>query len=168
MAVDPYVPPSLADAPRSKEKVPPARGWKAVRPGDLPPNRPKGNLFGVPGPDQGYALVLAQRFRDGLDLAWQEHAGDALAVAAAIAMKRSATFGRAPILADVELGLSLLGYLGGAPEELVDWRRDRVRDARHDYPRQRELADSVPESTVRLTPADVRAKLPEWRTLLHA
>jgi hypothetical protein len=148
----------MADAPRSKEKV---------RPGDLPTLRPKGHLFGTPGPDAGYAMILAERFRTALDLAWQEHADDALAVGTAIAMKRAATFGRAPILTDVEFGLTLLGYFGDAPEDLVDWRRERVRDARHDYARQRELVDAVTESTMRLTPADVRARLHEWRALLQ-
>jgi len=168
MAVDPYVPPSPADAPRSKEKVPPARGWKAVRPGDLPSQRPKGHLFGSPGPDAGYALVLAGRFRDKLDLGWQEHVDDALAVGTAIGMKRAALFGRAPILADIELGLSVLGYLGGAPEDLANWRRDRVRDGRHSYARQREVADAVPDATLRLKASEVRAQLANWRALLSA
>jgi hypothetical protein len=168
MAVDPYVPAATADAPRSKEKVPPARGWKAVRPGDLPTQRPRGHLFGTPGPDAGYALALGERFRSALDLAWQEHPDDGLAVGTAIGMKRAALFGRAPILADIEVGLSVLGYLGGAPEDLVDWRRERVRDARHSYPVQRDIADAIAEATLRLKPAEVRAQLANWRTLIHA
>jgi len=168
MAVDPYVPNVPADAPRSKEKVPPARGWRAVRPGDLGPNRPHGRLLGTPAPDAGYALLLAERFRDSLDLAWQEHADDALAVATAIAQRRAGLFGRAPVAPDIDFALTLLGYRGGAPEDLVAWRREQARDARHDYARQRAVADAVLDTTLRLNVADVRNhRLGSWRSLVR-
>jgi hypothetical protein len=167
MAVDPFVPASIEDAPQLKERVPPARGWTARRPGDLPPERPRGHLFGTPGPDAGYALTLAERLRPRLDLAWAEHPDDALTVATAIGMKRAGEFGRAPVLADIELGLTVLGYLGGAPEDLIEWRREHVREARHSYPVQRALADMVPTETLGLTPPLARDRLRHWRTLFR-
>ena len=80
MAVDPYVPVGPEDAPRRSLAIPPAGGWRAVRPGDLDPVIGigcKGVLFGTPGPDSGYALTLAPRFRDRVKVVAPESVGDA-------------------------------------------------------------------------------------------
>ena len=73
--------------------------------------------LGVRGPDQGYALELATMFADRLVLEPGEHAEDVLAGAVAIALRRAAIFGRAPIATDIDLALDLFGYLsrGAAP-----------------------------------------------------
>ena len=78
-----------------------------------------------------------------------EHAEDVLAGAVAIALRRASIFGRAPVAADIELALSLFGYLGradgtAAPSELVEFRRERFAGAAHDYWRRRALADEIP------------------------
>ncbi len=170
MAVDPYVPTRPEDAPRESARVPPPNGWRAVRPGDLVPGEPPspaGVLFGTPGPDSGYALTLAQRFHGRLEVVPPETEHDAMAVAAELAMRRAALFGRAPVIVDLELAFTLFGWLGAASPELRQWRRLAVAGAAHDYPRRRALVDAVPEATLRLKPGDdVRAALGNWRALL--
>ncbi len=151
--------------------------WTIHRPGERrpapqPPRRPG---LGVPGPDQGYALALAPRFKDRLVLEPGEHAEDVLAGAVAVALRRAAIFGRAPIAADLELALVLFKYLVG-PEgtwpsgDLVALRRERFTAAAHDYSRQRSLVDAVPEKTLRLSPDKIAKRLETepgcWRELV--
>jgi hypothetical protein len=120
--------------------------------------------LGIPGPDQGYALELARRFEDRLVLEPGEHASDVLAGAVAIALRRAALFGRAPVGADVELPLRLFKYIVDEgrtwpSSELVAWRQKHFGGAAHDYWRRRVLADSIPEATLRLKPATIAARL---------
>jgi len=168
MAVDPYVPTRPEDAPRRSIAIPPAAGWKAVRPGDLDPGatRCKGVLFGTPGPDSGYALTLAERFGDRITAVAPETVHDAEALAAQVAMRRGGLFGRAPVRADVELGFTLFGWLGDAPPDLVEWRRLAVAGIGHDYPRRIGLVEAIPEWVVRQTPDQIRARMADWRHLL--
>ena len=79
MAAPEYVPVSLNELPRLKEPIPPPGHWKADRPADLKGAQPVGPMLGRPGPDQGYALLLAHRFEDRLVLADGEHAEDVIA-----------------------------------------------------------------------------------------
>lgn len=70
--------------------------WIAHRPAEtrpLPQLRAQTGL-GIPGPDQGYALTLAARFKDRLVLEPGEHAEDVLAGAVAIALRRASVFRR--------------------------------------------------------------------------
>jgi hypothetical protein len=166
MAAPEYVPPSYADKPRSSLAIPPAGSWTATRPADLTKGQPIGATLGRPGPDQGYALALAGRFRDKLRLAENEHAADAIAGCVAVAMRRASMFGRAPVVFDLELAFGLFGYLDDAPADLVAWRRPAFQGASHDYWDQRAIVDRVPESTFRLTPAEVRRRLGKWRSLV--
>jgi hypothetical protein len=168
MAVDPYVPTSPEDAPRRSIAIPPAAGWKAVRPGDLDPaaGRCKGVLFGTPGPDSGYALTLAERFHDRITAVAPETVHDAEALAAQVAMRRGGVFGRAPVRMDVELGFTLFGWLGDAPADLVEWRRLAVAGVGHDYARRVGLVERIPEWVLRQTPEQVRARMGDWRHLL--
>jgi hypothetical protein len=166
MAAPEYVPVVPADLPRRTTKMPPSPAWTPERPGDLNGPQPKGPRLGHPGPDQGYALTLAERFRDQLTLVEGEHADDAIAGCVAVAMRRAATFGRAPVIHDLEHAFTLWGFLGEPPPELVGFRRSLFESARHHYWDQREIVDLVPESTLRLTPAEVRARLSDWKSLL--
>lgn len=164
MAVDPHVKPRLVDRPRSGTPMPPARGFRAQRPGEVVGSgQPRGRLLGSPGPDLGYALQLAERFRDRLDLAPHEKADDALAAACGLAMRRCSLLGRAPTTRDVELGLHLLGYLGGAPADYVAWRWKEVEGASHEYAERRELVDAVSEDALHLSPEEARQRLSSWR-----
>jgi hypothetical protein len=170
MAVDPYVPTRPEDAPRSSVAIPPARGWRAVRPGDLPPAEPlgrRGRLFGTPGPDSGYALTLAQRLHDRITVAAPETLHDAEALAAQFAMRRGGLLGRAPIQADVELGFTLFGWLGDPPPELVEWRRFAAAGVGHDYARRVRLVEGIPEWVVRQPLDKLRGRIAtDWRHLL--
>lgn len=166
MAAPDYVPVTLADRPRSALALPPPRSWTASRPADLARNQPSGPKLGSQGPDQGYALNLAARFADRLILEPGDHADDVMAGCVGVALKRASIFGRAPVIHDIELALGLFGFLDPAPADLVAWRRERFAGASHHYWDQRAIADRVPEATLRLTPAQVRGRLADWRSLL--
>ena len=83
-----------------------------------------------------------------------------------MASARAALFGRAPVGKDVELALVLFGFLGGAPADLIAARAALFQAAAHHYRQQRRIVESVPESTLRLTPDQVRHQLTAWRTLV--
>lgn len=150
MPTDPFVNAGTQAAPRNEPTLspgvvlPPAREWRADRPGDLPDGvQPHGALFGSPGPNVGYALRLVHRIGAELLLAPGEDRHDAEAVVAAVAMKRAASYGRGPIAADVERAATLLGYRGGADAETIARRVDAVQGAHHEYARCRAVADQV-------------------------
>jgi len=164
-----YVPIASTARVRPAERLPPARTWRAQRPGDLKgPMHPGGHGFGTPGPDQGYALKLAHQMAGRLQPAEDEDLHDAVEGCLGTALRRAALFGRAPVIWDLELAFTLWGYMGDAPADLVQERIGLFKGAAHDYWLQRAIADRVPEATLRLTPAQVRARLKDWRSLLPA
>jgi hypothetical protein len=75
-------------------------------------------------------------------------------------------FGRAPIVPDLEIAFGLLGWLGNAPPDLVEWRRHAVHGAADHYPERRAMVDAVPESLLRQRPDDLRTTLASWRDWL--
>ena len=96
MPTDPFVSSDSVTAPRNEPTLapgvtlPPSRAWRADRPGDLAGGvQPRGDLFGTPGPNVGYALRLVHRASGEFQLAPGEHREDAEAVVAAVAMKRA-------------------------------------------------------------------------------
>jgi hypothetical protein len=167
MAQPEYVPLSPSDRVRPAERLPVPDAWRQDRPAEITkPGAPTGRRFGTPGPDQGYGLTLAERFEDRLELGSGEHAEDAMTGCLGVALRRAALFGRAPVVHDLELAFTLWGFLGGAPDDLVEHRMPLFQGVSHDYDRQREIAERVAESTLRLTPAGVRERLSDWRALL--
>ena len=167
MAAPEYVPVSLNELPRLKEPIPAPGHWKADRPADLRgPGQPRGAKFGNQGPDQGYALTLARRFEDRLQLTEGEHKEDAVAGCVGVATKRASLFGRAPVIYDLELAFTLWGFLDTPPDYLFEFRKPLFEGARHHYWDQRQISDMVPESTIRMTPAQVRDRRSDWRSLL--
>jgi hypothetical protein len=174
MPTDPFVPSDLADQPRHKQNLPPglapppARDWRADRPGDLDGEQPDGKLLGRPGPNVGYAYTLAARTRDSLRLAPTEFVDDAVAVVAEIAAKRAASFGRAPVMGDIDVAVALLGYDGVADRSFVDKRARLVHEAAHNYQRRRKLVDAVPEALIRKRISEVAQSVDEWRSQLAA
>lgn len=167
MAQPDFVPMTLGDRVRTADVLPIPDRWEANRPGELDGLRPpEGRSFGNTGPDQGFALKLAKRFADRLELAPGEHAEDVISGCVGVALRRAARFGRAPVIYDLELAFTLFGYLGGAPAELVEFRRSFFDAASHDYWDQRDIADLVDEDTLALSPAEVRSRLADWRSLL--
>jgi hypothetical protein len=164
-----FAPISIEDQVRDAYRLRTPAPWTAARPAELRPGPvPQGRGFGVAGPDQGYALLLAHRLAARLVLGEGEVLDDALAGCVAIAMRRAAVFGRAPVLVDLELACTLTGYLGEPPADLVSWRAAHMKGLSHDSWHEHELAAAVPESTLRLTPARVAERIAEWRELLGA
>jgi hypothetical protein len=167
MAAPQHVPSSLAQQPRRGLPLPPSAPWRAERPADLGPAQPLGAALGNPGPDQGYALKLARHFDDRLVLAEGEHAADAVVGCLGVALRRASIFGRAPVIHDLEIAFTIWGFLGDAPPQLVALRRPRFQALEHHYEEQRAIAAQAPEATLRLIPAQVKARWPgEWRALL--
>jgi hypothetical protein len=163
-----YVPIGEADQVRPAYRLRTPADWRQDRVAELlSPDHPRGRGLGVPGPDQGYALLVAQElFATRLALTPGITVEDALVGAAAVAGARAALFGRAPVAKDVELALVLFGFLGEAPDELVAWRNPLFQSAARHYDQQRRIVAAVPESTLRLTPEQVRTQWTGWRTLL--
>jgi len=171
MGAPEFVPTSRADTTRSYSSPPRRAGsWNANRPGDLVGRQPEGDRLGTPGPDQGYALTLAARFEGRVKLAEGEHEADALAGAAAIAMKRSGLFGRAPVIFDVEAALAVWGFLDPRPDPaLVEVRREWFEEIAHDhhYMERRRVVDAVPAELLRQSHDDIEVAYAEgWRDCL--
>jgi hypothetical protein len=166
MAAPEYVPNTREQQPRRGLGLPPARSWLATRPGELQASQPVGVSLGTPGPDQGYALVLARRFADRLVLDGV-HADDAVAGCLGIGLRRAAHFGRAPVIHDLDVAFRVWGFLGDAPAELVSLRKPLFEAAAHHYWDQRTIVDHVPAETLVLSHHEVARRFPsEWRALL--
>lgn len=164
-----YVHVTESDEVRPVDRLPASRPWTQSRVAELTrPGQPKGRMFGSQGPDQGYALHLAELFEHDLVLSPGESQEDAIAGCVEVAMCRSSLYGRAPVKADLEHAFALFGYLGGAPDDLVATRSVLFNGCVDDYWARRLITSSVPEATMRLTPAQVRERLGEWRSLIDA
>ena len=170
MAAPEYVPVPVNEKARlpweSPDHVPSA--WMLDRPAEVGQGRqPTGPRLGYPGPDIGYALTLAALIRDEVLTAPGEHVDDAVAGGTAIAMRRAALFGRAPVMHDLRIAFTMWGWFDPSPsEDLRGARREAFEAAAHDYEIRREVVDRVPEETLRLTPAQVAEAYPaKWREL---
>ncbi len=163
-----YVPLQAPDRVRPSDRLSTPTAWTADRPADLVDMRlPEGHKFGTAGPDQGYGLKLAKRFEDRIVVVDGEDRHDAVAGCFACGTRRSARFGRAPVIYDMEWAYTLWGYLGQPAAELVAWRVGLFRGAAHHYWDQRTIVDSVAAATFALPPDRVleTASGPEWASL---
>lgn len=173
MAAPEYVPVPASQAVRSYTS-PPRRSdsWTARRPADVvDEGQPHGDRLGSPGPDLGYALRLVHQLDDRLVLAEGEHRDDVVAGCVALGMKRAALFGRAPVIHDLTVAFTIWGYLGVAPAELVELRRELFAEIAHPhhYAERRAVVDRVPDDVLRQTPAAVEsAARADWRRLVGA
>ncbi len=124
--------------------------------------------MGRPGPDQGYAIKLANSFHGKLRLTEGEDEHDAIAGCLGVAMKRASMFSRAPVIHDLKVAFAAFGFLDDAPAELVALRKERFEAVGHHYELQRDIADLVPEETLRMTPEAVSRRVAgaNWKTLL--
>lgn len=151
---------------------PPRRpeSWLSDRPAEVVEGgQPRGQRLGNQGPDQGYMLSLARRFEGKLTLAPGEHEKDALAGAVGVALKRASLFGRAPVVHDLTVALTVWGFLGEAPKELVERRTHLFEEVwhPHHYAELRRVVDLVPEDVLRKTPTQVaEAHRADWRSLV--
>ena len=170
MAAPDYVPTDPTVRVR-RYSSPPRRpdSWVADRPGDVAGPQPTGTRLGSQGPDQGYALTLVELFDDRLVLGRVDRA-DAVAACVAVATKRSALFGRAPVVHDLTIAFTVWGFLDDAPaDELVALREELFPQvhSHHHYRERREIVDLVPEATLRTTPTAVEATYrADWRSNL--
>ena len=144
--------------------------WKAQRPGELGGRQPAGAGLGFQGPDQGYALRLASRLRPQLVLSDAERADDAVAGCTAIGLRRASLFGRAPVIHDLRIAFTIWGFLDPAPAAELVARRvptfEELADP-HRYDEVRALVDATPESTLRMSQAQVNEIYSvSWRRLL--
>jgi hypothetical protein len=164
---DPFVNPDIDDRPRQQQNLPPGVAypppgkWVSDRPGDVVVGQPRGPLMGDPGPNGGYAYTLAERARKRLRLAPGESADDALSVVAEIAARRATSFGRAPVVGDLDVALTLLGY----EEPAAQWAVDRARlvhGAAHHYQHRRVLVSAVPDELLG-SPTVGRDDVEAWR-----
>jgi len=174
MAAPEFVPVPAAARPRTYESPDhiPDR-WQPVRPGELVGRQPQGERLGYQGPDQGFALVLAHRFRDRLRMQAGERVEDAVAGCLGLALRRASLFGRAPVVHDLEVAFTIWGFLDDAPPaDLVALRRPLFEGAHHayHYAEARDLVDRLPEATLRLTHEQVRDtyRRGSWMELLGA
>jgi hypothetical protein len=163
-----FVPVATVDAFRGDTALPPAQEWKSDRPAELPDGSPTTARMGRPGPDQGYAIKLANTFHGKLHLTEGEDEHDAIAGCLGVALKRASMFSRAPVIHDLRVAFNAFGYLGTAPAELVELRKKRFEAVGHHYELQREIADLVPEETLRMTPEAVARRVEggNWKSLL--
>jgi hypothetical protein len=130
--------------------------WFADRPADLDGPQPHGPRLGYPGPDQGYALKLAEQFRGKLVLTPGEDEDDAIAGCVEIANKRASLFGRAPVIHDLTVAFTLWGFLAEADPELVRLRKryfQAIALPAH-YSERRRVADVVPIAALKLSPSE--------------
>ena len=175
MAAPKFAPVSSNDVVRTYESpdhVPQA--WNPDRPAEIHGRQPVGERLGYQGPDQGYVLTLAERFRDKLYVSPIESVNDALRGGINIALRRASLFGRAPVIHDLTIAFTIWGLLDrGAAADLVARRTELfegVGNTSHHYTQGRIIADLVPESTLRLTPAGASSAYTggNWRELTGA
>lgn len=144
-------------------------GWTPGRPGEIEGRQPSGQRLGYQGPDQGYIITLAERARPSVRVRHGEDVDDVLRGCSLVALKRASLFGRAPVVHDLTLALTLWGFLtDDPPADLVAARDDLFVGVAnvHHYEAGRAIADMVPESTLRLTPTEVAGRLAgDWRAL---
>src|SRR5258706_12896819 len=125
MAAPEYVPVRPMDDVRTYESPPRRPGsWMSTRPGDLAGANPQGDHFGHPGPDQGYALLLAKRLCNKLHLEPGEEIDDVMAGCVGVALKRASLVGRAPVIYDLTAAYTVWGFFDEQPAaELVALRK---------------------------------------------
>ena len=155
----------------SPEHVPTA--WMPDRPGEIEGFQPDGPRLGEQGPDQGYALRIAAQLRPKLQLQSGEHADDAVRGCLGVALRRASMFSRAPVVHDLTIAFTIWGFYDpNPPAELVELRRGMFEGLRligHHYMEARVVADLPPDSTLRMTPAQVAQAYPaDWRALVGA
>ena len=104
----PTPPTEQARAYRSPDHVP--ESWTAERPGELAGFQPRGPLLGSQGPDQGFALKVAERLRDKLELQANENADDAIRGCLGVALRRASLYSRAPVVHDLTIAFTVWGF----------------------------------------------------------
>lgn len=147
--------------------------WSPDRPGIVEGLQPSGPRLGAQGPDQGFALTIARRLAPRIELLGRERLDDAIRGCLGIALRRASLYSRAPVVHDLIIAFTIWGFFDPDPPTDLIGRRPQlfegVGDVNHHYAAGREIADLVPESTLRMTPDEVAAAYPaRWRELTGA
>jgi hypothetical protein len=174
MAAPKFAPVSPVDESRvyeSPDHVPDR--WLPNRPAEIRGFQPEGGRMGFQGPDQGFAIKIANTFRPKIHGSAGESVDDAVRGCLGIGLRRASMFSRAPVVHDLAIAFTIWGFLDSAPPaELVELRRGLfagLANVGHAYDASRELVDRVPEATLRMLPAQVAAAYPgRWRDLVGA
>ena len=121
MAAPQFSPTPVVDSARSyssPDRVPSA--WMPNRPGEITGFQPQGERLGYQGPDQGFAIKIANGFTDRLQLQPGEHAADVIKGCLGIGLRRASLFSRAPVVHDLTIAFTIWGSLDPSPPaELV-------------------------------------------------
>lgn len=172
MSAPVFVPVEPLAAVRTYES-PPRRPdpWLAVRPGDLTGRQPLGDRLGVPGPDQGYALKLADDLFRAKLITGDVRPDDAIAGCVGVALKRAALFGRAPVAHDLRAAFTIWGFLDVSPDpELVALREEWFAEVHHahHHAERRRIVDAVPAEVLARPYTDIEAEYASsgWRSLI--
>lgn len=147
--------------------------WEPNRKGEIQGRQPAGTALGYQGPDQGFVLKIAAGLRHEVKVQSGESVDDAIRGSINIALKRASLYGRAPVVHDLRLALTIWGWLDATPPaDLVSARRELFAGVSHvtaHYTEGRHIADLVPEATLRMTPEQAKAAMPgSWRALTGA
>ena len=147
--------------------------WRPMRPAEIHGFQPEGGRLGYQGPDQGFAIKLANTFKGRIHVGSHESEADAVRGCLCIALRRASMFSRAPVIHDLTIAFTAWGFLDENPlQELLTLRRrlfEGVGNVVHHYDEGRILADSFPKATLRMSPEQVDAAFPaQWRDLVGA
>ncbi len=104
-------------------------------------HRPSGPSYGTPAPGEGYALTIADRECEKLDLERPQDRHDVTVGVALVAAKRASIISRGPTLGDVHVAMDLFGLRTDSPVPSGTSRR--FRGLSHSYPAQRRFVDAV-------------------------
>jgi hypothetical protein len=133
MAAPKFSPVTPNDHPRyysSPDHVP--GRWMPARPGDIEGFQPLGPRLGDQGPDQGFALRIAEQLRPRLRLQEGEHPDDVIEGCLGVALRRASMFSRASVVHDWTIALTIWGYYDERPPAaLVSLRREMFEGLRH-------------------------------------
>jgi hypothetical protein len=174
VAAPKHTPVNPVDRPRayhSPDFVP--SPWTNTRKASVTGRQPRAERLGHPGPDQGYILSLAERMRPRILVTAGESVDDAIQGCIGIALRRASHYGRAPVIHDLDMALTIWGYfLEQPPVELVAVRAQLfagVANVVHHYVEARHLVDMVPQSTIIMPLDTIRRATPiSWRALTGA
>ena len=171
MAAPQFAPTSPVDLPREYESPPVVPDeWLTDRPGEVDGFQPNAPGLGYQGPDQGFAMKIAAEYADRLHVQPGERVEDVLRGCLPVALRRASMFSRAPVVHDLTVAFTVFGFLDpNPPADLVSSRRavfNGLAHNAHAYTLVRDIVHAVPESTLRMSPAQANAAYPaNWRTL---
>jgi hypothetical protein len=159
-----YVPIISSDRIRPSSRLQVPASWEQDRPAEiLSLRQPEGGSFGATGSDLGFGLKLAHRVGARAVLSEGEHLADVVVGCFGCGTRRSSYFHRSPVIYDMDWAFTLWGFMEGAPEDLIAFRRPLFAGVAEDYDRQREIVGRVTDEVVRLSHTEVKANLTKWR-----